>query len=207
MRHASRYYGCCLVISDICHRLGPALETGPKAGGVPICRAECNRLPWCRLTSLIPSSQAVPRRGDLGTMGTSGVNRVTPFSCEDDGDELYATSTSGSPSKSAQSPLRRVVVADRVGEEKDEDEDEDEEPSPMLPWWARILPEWLVAFLDRLENSSTMSLATVDPYVVIKAKPWRVRPCQWAVPRHQLMPGRMLKSSGALSDLSSFASV
>ena len=108
----------------------------------------------------------------------SGATRVTPFRSDDDRDELHATSTSGSPSKSAQSPLVRVVVADGAGEQNDEEEEEEEEePSPILPWWASVLPEWLVAFLDKLENSSTMNLATVDPYVVIKAKPWKVRPC------------------------------
>jgi hypothetical protein len=158
---------------------------------LPTCRAESNR--WWRCpTDIAPVSPHLfaPLLGcgagaTSGTKSTmqSGVTRVIPFSCEDDEDDLHATSTSRSPSKSAQSPLVRVVVADRDGDEKDEDEDEDEEPSPILPWWASILPEWLVGFLDRLENSSSMNLATVDPYVVIKAKPWKVRPCQWAAPK------------------------
>jgi hypothetical protein len=71
------------------------------------------------------------------------------------------------------SPLSQVVVA--ADDEEEEEPDEEESIEAPRPWWVHMLPQWVVDFLDRIENSSAMGLSRIDPYVVIKLKPWKVR--------------------------------
>jgi hypothetical protein len=69
------------------------------------------------------------------------------------------------------SPLSQVVVA--ADDEEEEEPDEEESIEAPRPWWVHMLPQWVVDFLDRIENSSAMGLSRIDPYVVIKLKPWK----------------------------------